>query len=553
MNNTSSLIWINHKNNESIISKEGNPSFEKDFNLANLCKIMSKEPNYNMCSSVLLKTLTNNKNELELRNTLLKTFIKNSKREELEKSILLLDILSKQVDDLYEDLKVKRIVTRIAKLRIYEQVLCIILDLLNDIPENEISDVISEKKNYFIKKYNEENIKTLKTDLDDMKKVIKKYKSIEIGINYDPNFQIKSAIVTKVNDFSYNEELFIDKMLKNSKEFKHTPISNKLKINKLQTTTRISREIYKDLENIIGKDIVSLEKKLDKYNKIDTTKILKYRDELLLYLAGINLNVFYINAGIKCSFGEETLNDMEIKNFNSIHMLYENAVRNDISIVENSLIINKNEKTVVITGPNNGGKTIMLQSLTVMQILYQNGLLLPCENAKMKIYSKIYSHFPQKEEISNGTGRLGEELQRLSEILSIIDENSLVLLNEPFITTSPEEGLEILKMTIEKFQQHKASVFIVTHYLSVVEHFRKSKNLLSLRMGIEKGENTYKISRDLPLIDSYAMRIAKDYNIDIYSLVENFEKRKAIKPLKNSVNIQNILNNEEEENNETTI
>ena len=88
-----------------------------------------------------------------------------------------------------------------------------------------------------------------------------------------------------------------------------------------------------------------------------------------------------------------------------------------------------NKKLFMITGANQGGKSTYLRSIGIAQLLMQCGLFVPASFFRANVCDCIFTHFTREEDEAMSSGKLDEELQRISGIVDKITSNSLVLLN----------------------------------------------------------------------------------------------------------------------------
>ena len=126
---------------------------------------------------------------------------------------------------------------------------------------------------------------------------------------------------------------------------------------------------------------------------------------------------------------------------------------------------------ILITGENNSGKTVYLRSVGMAQLLFQAGLPVPCESARMRIFSAVHTCYAaaEKEFVSgNDAGRFEQEVRVLSQLAERIQPNSLLLLNEVFQTTSYSEGAEGLYHILNYFTRHGVNFIAVTHLKELV-------------------------------------------------------------------------------------
>ena len=126
---------------------------------------------------------------------------------------------------------------------------------------------------------------------------------------------------------------------------------------------------------------------------------------------------------------------------------------------------------ILITGENNSGKTVYLRSVGMAQLLFQAGLPVPCESARMRILCAVHTCYAaaEKEFVSgNDAGRFEQEVRVLSQLAERIQPNSLLLLNEVFQTTAYSEGAEGLYHILNYFTRHGVNFIAVTHLKELV-------------------------------------------------------------------------------------
>ena len=132
----------------------------------------------------------------------------------------------------------------------------------------------------------------------------------------------------------------------------------------------------------------------------------------------------------------------EISNEYFIHDLYNPNFAGNIpchNIIKNDITFDRNGQIYLLTGANSGGKTAFLRSVGISQVLFQLGLPIPAKSAKMKIFKNIFSHFASKVKDETG-GRFENECRSILNFYNNISEDTLLLLDEMFSTTSSFEG-----------------------------------------------------------------------------------------------------------------
>ncbi len=190
-----------------------------------------------------------------------------------------------------------------------------------------------------------------------------------------------------------------------------------------------------------------------------------------------------------------------VAKFIDIRLPLRDIVRNDIELPRGGMFI--------LSGPNQGGKTIYLKTVGLTAYLARCGCLVFSRRCAVPFYDMIYTHFMQKE--VPGKGRLVEETERMEKMMCNISRNTLVLLNESFASTRRKDGMEIAMHYLSRFEKAGCSVGFVSHYYEIPEIYKDGNNrIVSLSGGIDdEGKRTYKILKVKGSGLAYARDIAK--------------------------------------------
>ena len=138
---------------------------------------------------------------------------------------------------------------------------------------------------------------------------------------------------------------------------------------------------------------------------------------------------------------------------------------------------------IVVTGANQGGKTVFLRSLGVAQAMMQSGMFVAAEAFQAEVCSGLFTHFRREEDATMTRGKLDEELARLSEIADRVRPNALLLCNESFAATNQREGSEIARQVVSALRERRVQVVFVTHLTEFAQdlHQRSDQGALFLR------------------------------------------------------------------------
>ncbi len=135
---------------------------------------------------------------------------------------------------------------------------------------------------------------------------------------------------------------------------------------------------------------------------------------------------------------------------------------------------------VIITGPNSGGKTRLLQALGLAQLLGQAGMFVPAASATLVTRGGLFASLIQETVADQPEGHLGMELLRIRRLFEELRTNSLVLMDELCSGTNPSEGEEIFRLVVELLAELEPQAFITTHFLRFAADLARDRPLSRL-------------------------------------------------------------------------
>jgi DNA mismatch repair ATPase MutS len=142
-------------------------------------------------------------------------------------------------------------------------------------------------------------------------------------------------------------------------------------------------------------------------------------------------------------------------------------------------------------------------------------MLVPAESFCANVCDGLITHYKREEDVTMSSGKLDEELNRMSDIVDHLTRNSMVLFNESFAATNEREGSEIARQIISALIEKRIKVFYVTHLYDFAHGFydRKLADAIFLRAERQTdGERTFRVSEGEPLQTSYG----KDLYVKIF-------------------------------------
>ena len=183
------------------------------------------------------------------------------------------------------------------------------------------------------------------------------------------------------------------------------------------------------------------------------------------------------------------------------------ALRHNISPVTNNLCMDGIRQTIV-TGANQGGKTTFLRSIGCAQLMAQCGMFCAANMYKFSIRPRIFTHFCKPEDVSLDSGKLDEELARISRIVDSVATGSLLLMNESFSSTTEREGAAVAREIIGAFDDIGVKIIFITHlyeYAHTLGNKGRDDVLLLRAQRREDGSRPFIIQVGLTIPTSHGM------------------------------------------------
>jgi DNA mismatch repair ATPase MutS len=228
------------------------------------------------------------------------------------------------------------------------------------------------------------------------------------------------------------------------------------------------------------------------------------RAELAFYVGCLNLYEHLAQMGEPISFPLPVASSERKHSFKGLYdvclslIVEKKVVGNDVNA--------DNKDLVIITGANQGGKSTFLRSIGLSQLMMQCGMFAPAESFCSNICTGLFTHYKREEDTTMNSGKLDEELSRMSAIVDNITSNSMLLLNESFAATNEREGAEISRQITSALLEKRIKVFFVTHVYEFAHSYydKKTENAIFLRAERQTdGRRTFKIVESEPLQTSY--------------------------------------------------
>ena len=179
--------------------------------------------------------------------------------------------------------------------------------------------------------------------------------------------------------------------------------------------------------------------------------------------------------------------------------------------VANNVIIGKDYQGIIITGPNTGGKTVLLKTIGLIAVMVKFGMLVPCdEESQVMIFDKVLVDIGDEQSIDQSLSTFSAHLKNVIDIINEVTDASLVLLDELGSGTDPAEGSALAIAIFDYLISKRCLVIATSHYSELKLHAYRSENIInaSVEFDVKTLRPTYKLLLGIPG-QSNALKISK--------------------------------------------
>jgi len=227
------------------------------------------------------------------------------------------------------------------------------------------------------------------------------------------------------------------------------------------------------------------------------------RDELGFYVGCLNLRDTLLGSGLSVCIptiakGGRRRTYANLYDMSLPLIGVKSVVGNDMDYSGKTLFI--------ITGANQGGKSTFLRSLGQSQVMLQAGMFVAASSYCGHIASGIFTHFRKEEDAKMDSGKLDEELERMSRIANCVKKGATVMFNESFAATNEREGAEIGRQITQALLDCGVEVFSVTHLYQLSNPFyvKNDPDYVFLRAErLSDGQRSFRLSEGEPQRTGY--------------------------------------------------
>lgn len=242
--------------------------------------------------------------------------------------------------------------------------------------------------------------------------------------------------------------------------------------------------------------------------------IVRFDREVQFYLAYFEYIENIKKAGLEFCYPQVSAVDKEIDVTACFDLpLAHKLVSEKKAVVANDFYLKGHERILVVTGPNQGGKTTFARTFGQLHYLAGLGLPVPGSRAKLFLCNNIFTHFEKEENVLNLRSKLEDDLARLHWILGHCTPDTIVIMNEILTSTTLQDGIFLSKKIMEDLTRLDVLCVWVTFIDELASFNEKTVSMVGAVVSGDPSQRTFKFSRMPANGLAYAISVAEKYQL----------------------------------------
>lgn len=278
---------------------------------------------------------------------------------------------------------------------------------------------------------------------------------------------------------------------------------NHIEAGVLGRVARLNPDIFAELDDFSGRS-----------SSFFHPTILRFDREVQFYVAYIAHMRHISRAGLMFCYPRVSPKSKEIRVTEGYDLaLAKMLVDKQLPVVTNDFFLKGRERIIIVSGPNQGGKTTFARTFGLLHHLASIGCPVPGTHAQLFLFDQMFTHFEKEEDVHNLRGKLYDDLFRLHNTLEKATSDSIIILNEVFNSTSLKDAIFLSTKILTKIIELGALCVCVTFIDELAALSATSVSVGSTVKPNNVAERTFKIVRRPPDGLAYAISVAEKYGL----------------------------------------